>query len=395
MAKTAPKLQWKYMTEGNPFGHRVMNNIAEVVAWMAASFEGDREKIPSLKFLTGGSTLCDKQIANLSEVVQFMYDSWGGQTVADTYKFEDRIAAMNAVESDGEYVEVDQEEVTKPAKGCFYYIKNDNDEYVEGGVTDAGEWAEDTVVYTFKPTPRYAYATETTKPLAVLYVENMPKVVGEIYKQMFPEQWEDKDEIELNGSLPETPAADDTGDDDTTEYEYTEVNKAEVTTPVSGTTYYISDGEGGYTEGGTADDGEGGLIWDAKVDKVYTRSVKESTADDSGNNQDDDEPEYAYTAVDTDEVTTPDAETTYYVSDGEGGFTAGGTTTDGNETLIWDSQYDSVYTRDVNDYVLVDKSTEPVENETYYVKDANGGYTPGGLTEPGDWADVDVYTKNA
>ena len=341
MAKTAPKLQWKYMTEGNPFGHRIMNNIAEVVAWMAASFEGDREKIPSLKFLTGGSTLCDKQIANLSEVVQFMCDSWGGQTVADTYNFEDRIAAMNAVESDGEYVEVDQEEVTKPAKGCFYYIKNDSNEYVEGGVTDAGEWAEDTVVYTFKPTPRYAYATETTKPLAILYVENMPKVVGEMYKQMFPEQWDDKDEIELNGSLPETPAADDGGaeDDDTPEYEYTEVDKTEVTTPASGTTYYISDGEGGYIEGGTADDGEGGLIWDSQVDKVYTRSVKESSPADAGDDQGDEE----------------------------------------------------------NGYVLVDKSevTQPVAGITYYVEDGNGGYVEGGVTEQGEWENVNVYTKKA
>jgi hypothetical protein len=269
-----------------------------------------------------------------------MYDSWGGQTVADTYKFEDRITAMNAVESDGEYTEVDKTEVTKPAKGCFYYIKNDNDEYIEGGVTDAGEWTADTV-YTFKPTPRYAYATETTKPLAILYVENMSKVVGEIYKQMFPEQWEDKDEIELNGSLPETPSADDGGaeDDDTTEYEYTEVDKTEVTAPVSGTTYYISNGEGGYIVGGTADDGEGGLIWDSQVDKVYTRSVKESAPADAGDDQGDE-------------------------ADG---------------------------------YVLVDKSvvTQPKEGITYYVEDGNGGYVEGGVTEHGEWKDVNVYTKKA
>ena len=302
MAKTAHKLQWKYMTEGNPFGHRIMNNVAEVVAWMAANFEGDREKIPSLKFLTGGSTLCDKQIANLSEVVQAMYDEMTGATVPEGSTFEDRMTAMNAVESDGEYTEVDKSSVKKPAKGVFYYIKNDADEYVEGGVTDAGEWTDDTV-YTFKPTPRYAYATETTKPLAILYVENMPKVVGEMYKQMFPEQWEDKDEIELNGSLPETPADDDSGDEggDTPEYEYTEVDKTEVTAPVSGTTYYISDGEGGYIEGGTADDGEGGLIWDPQVDKVYTRSVKESAPADEGDDQGGEEDEYVL--VDKSEVT--------------------------------------------------------------------------------------------
>lgn len=337
-----PKLQWKYMTEGNPFGRRIMNNVAEVVAWMAANFEGDREKIPSLKFLTGGSTLCDKQIVNLSEVVQAMYDTMTGATVPEGSTFEDRMAAMNAVESDGEYTEVDKSSVKKPAKGVFYYIKNDADEYVEGGVTDAGEWTDDTV-YTFKPTPRYAYATETTKPLAILYVENMPKVVGEMYKQMFPEQWEDKDEIELNGSLPETPADDDSGDeggdegDDTPEYEYTEVDKTEVTTPVAGTTYYISDGEGGYIEGGTTDDGEGGLIWDSQVDKVYTRSVKESTPDDAGDDQGGEEDEY----------------------------------------------------------VLVDKSevTQPEEGITYYVEDGNGGYVEGGVTEQGEWEDVNVYTR--
>lgn len=328
-----PKLQWKYMTEGNPFGHRIMNNVAEVVAWMAANFEGDREKIPSLKFLTGGSTLCDKQIANLSEVVQAMYDEMTGATVPEGSTFEDRMTAMNAVESDGEYTEVDKSSVKKPAKGVFYYIKNDADEYVDGGVTDAGEWTNDTV-YTFKPTPRYAYATETTKPLAILYVENMPKVVGEMYKQMFPEQWEDKDEIELNGSLPETPAA-----DDTQEYEYTEVDKTEVTTPVSGTTYYISDGEGGYIAGGTTDDGFGGLIWDSQVDKVYTRSVKESAPEDAGDDQ------------------------------------------DGNS----------------DGYALVDKSevTKPEEGITYYVEDGNGGYVAGGVTEQGEWEDVNVYTKKA
>ena len=318
MAIVAPKLQWKYMTEGNPFGHRIMNNVAEVVAWMAANFEGDREKIPSLKFLTGGSTLCDKQIANLSEVVQTMYDTMTGATVPEGSTFEDRMAAMNAIESDGAYTEVDKSSVEKPAKGVFYYIKNDANEYVEGGVTDAGEWTEGTV-YTFKPTPRYTYATETTKPLAILYVENMPKVVGEMYKQMFPEQWEDKDEIELSGSLPSTPAADDSGDedDDTPEYEYTEVDKTEVTTPVSGTTYYISDGEGGYIAGGTTDDGEGGLIWDPQVDKVYTRSVKEASPEDSGDDQDGEEDEYVL--VDKSEVTQPEEGITYYVEDGNGG----------------------------------------------------------------------------
>lgn len=322
MATTVPKLQWKFMTEGNPFGRKIMTNVAEVVAWMTANFDGDREKIPSLKYLTGGSTLCERQIANLSEVVQAMFDNWG----------------------DSMYTAVDTSN-TLPEEGASYFVKDENEKYVPGGVKDDGTWDEEaTAVYKVAEgviAPTYAYATETTKPLAILYIENMPKVVGEMYKQMFPEQWEDKDEIELNGSLPETPAADDSGDgdDDTPEYEYTEVDKTEVTTPVSGTTYYISDGEGGYTEGGTADDGEGGLIWDSQVDKVYTRSVKESDPEDAGDDQGDEEDEY----------------------------------------------------------VLVDKSevTQPEEGVTYYVEDGNGGYTEGGVTEQGGWEDVNVYTKKA
>ena len=50
-------------------------DVADVVAWIVANFDGDKDQIPELKFITAGKTLCERQIANLSEVVQAIFDN--------------------------------------------------------------------------------------------------------------------------------------------------------------------------------------------------------------------------------------------------------------------------------------------------------------------------------
>jgi len=321
---TVPKLQWKFMTEGNPFGRRIMTNVAEVVAWMAANFDGDKEKIPSLKYITGGSTLCERQIVNLSEVVQAMFDNWG----------------------DSMYTEVDTEN-NLPEDGVSYFVKDENEKYVPGGVKEDGTWdTEATKIYEVAEgviAPTYAYATETTKPLAVLYIENMPKVVGEMYKQMFPENWTEEDEFYFTDGAPAvTPpapdegAGDDTDDDDTElEDEYEEVDKSVVTTPDPEVTYYVKNENDEYVEGGV-DNGE----W---LDvTVYVKKVTTPPADDNGDQGEEDEETPSYT------------------------------------------------------YTIVDKSvvTEPEEGVQYYVEDGNGGYVEGGVDNEGAWLDVDVFTRD-
>ena len=118
-----PTIEKKFLMETNPFGRRVMTNVAEVVAFMAAKATAEGKKVPTLKYLTAGKTLCEKQIGNLDEVVQWMYDNW----------------ANDADKGEG-----------------------------EGKI----------------PAPTYAYATEGVKPLAIPYIENMTEVVESIFKDM-------------------------------------------------------------------------------------------------------------------------------------------------------------------------------------------------------------------
>ena len=310
MATNVPKLQWKYMTEGNPFGRKIMINVADVVAWIVANFDGDKDQIPELKFITAGKTLCERQIANLSEVVQAIFDNM----------------------ADSAYTEVDTAEVVAPEEGTKYCVKDaETGAYVPGGVTDQGEWdSEADAIYVAAEgviAPEYAYATETTKPMAVLYIENMPKVVGEIYKQMFPSSWTEEDEYYFNdGNVPSSEESDEEEDgkpkeEDTpavetvTKEEYEQVDTSEVSTPVEGTTYYVS-GDDGYEE---ADTTEG---WPAGKD-VFVKKT------------------YVYTKVD--KTTSPVEGTQYYVSDGNGGFTEGGLVEEGEGAGSWVDE--DVYTR--------------------------------------------------
>ena len=117
-----PTITYKFLMETNPFGRKVMTNVAEVVAFMAKKATAEGKKVPVLKYITGGKTLCEKQIANLDVVVKWMYDNWA-----------------------------------------------------EG---DKGE-GEGKI-----PKPTYAYATEGVKPMAIPYIENMTEVVEAIFNTM-------------------------------------------------------------------------------------------------------------------------------------------------------------------------------------------------------------------
>lgn len=128
-----PTITYKFLMETNPFGRKVMTNVAEVVAFMANKASAEGKKVPVLKYITGGKTLCEKQIANLDEVVQWMYDNWA-----------------------------------------------------EG---DKGE-GEGKI-----PVPTYAYATECVKPMAVPYIENMTEVVEAIFNTMEATEEEEEETV--------------------------------------------------------------------------------------------------------------------------------------------------------------------------------------------------------
>lgn len=222
-----PTITYKFLMETNPFGRKVMANVAEVVAFMAKKATAEGKKVPVLKYITGGKTLCEKQIANLDEVVQWMYDNW-----ADADKGEG-----------------------------------------EGKI----------------PEPMYAYATEGVKPMAIPYIENMTEVVEAIFEDMedteeeeetvTPEEDQDPSHYELVDKSA-TPDADTQyyvldGDNkfvkggvvdgtwadgdvyikkaaepETVYTTYTKVNKEETPLPEEGVTYYIDAGDGSYVEGG-------------------------------------------------------------------------------------------------------------------------------------------------
>lgn len=131
-----PTITYKFLMETNPFGRKVMTNVAEVVAFMAKKATAEGKKVPVLKYITGGKTLCEKQIANLDVVVKWMYDNWA-----------------------------------------------------EG---DKGE-GEGKI-----PKPTYAYATEGVKPMAIPYIENMTEVVEAIFNTMEDSEAKDGDDQEAD-----------------------------------------------------------------------------------------------------------------------------------------------------------------------------------------------------
>lgn len=185
-----PTITYKFLMETNPFGRKVMTNVAEVVAFMAKKATAEGKKVPVLKYITGGKTLCEKQIANLDVVVKWMYDNWA-----------------------------------------------------EG---DKGE-GEGKI-----PKPTYAYATEGVKPMAIPYIENMTEVVEAIFNTMEDPEEDGGDSVEDTedpGTDPEPPT---TPDAETT-YTYTKVNKDETPVPEAEVTYYVKDDEGVYVEGGVVD----------------------------------------------------------------------------------------------------------------------------------------------
>lgn len=165
MAK--PTLVYKFATEGNPFGEKIITNVAEVVAWMRAGI-GDDAPIPEGSYVTESNVTCEKQIVNLTEVVQWMYDNWQGEKgVAPVLDYatvgvkpfgvismrnlsEVVEAIFNQMEDSGEeeepsadeYVLVDKSVTTAPEEGVVYYVK-DGDEFVPGGVNEDGDaWAD-------------------------------------------------------------------------------------------------------------------------------------------------------------------------------------------------------------------------------------------------------------
>lgn len=275
-----PTIEYKFLMETNPFGRRVMTNVAEVVAFMAAKATAEGKKVPTLKYLTAGKTLCEKQIGNLDEVVQWMYDNW----------------ANDADKGEG-----------------------------EGKI----------------PEPTYAYATEGVKPLAIPYIENMTEVVESIFNTM--EETEEEEETV-------TPEE----DQDHSHYEL--VDKS--TIPDAGTQYYVLDSDNKFVKGGVVD----GAWADGDV---YTKKAEEQ------------EPTYTYTKVEKftkvnkEEVTAPVEGTTYY--DAEGQTIA--------DVSNW-AELTDVYTKNL-----------PDAGTTYYVEDGEGGYVEGGV-ENGDWVEGDVYTRS-
>lgn len=238
-----PTITYKFLMETNPFGRKVMTNVAEVVAFMAKKATAEGKKIPVLKYITAGKTLCEKQIANLDVVVQWMYDNWSD---ADKGEGEGKI-----------------------------------------------------------PAPTYAYATEGVKPMTIPYIENMTEVVEAIFKDMkgteeggetvTPEEDQDHSHYELvdksttpnsetqyyvlngdgkfiKGGVVNGAWAD--GDvyikktgkqEEVPQYTYTLVDRSQTPLPEEGVTYYVEDGEGGYVEGGVS---EGQFI----EGNVYTRA---------------------------------------------------------------------------------------------------------------------------
>lgn len=275
-----PTITYKFLMETNPFGRKVMTNVAEVVAFMANKATAEGKKVPVLKYITGGKTLCEKQIANLDEVVQWMYDNWA-----------------------------------------------------EG---DKGE-GEGKI-----PAPTYAYATEGVKPMAIPYIENMTEVVEAIFNTM----------EEASGEEEETVTPEE--DQDPSHYEL--VDKS--TTPDADTQYYVLNGDNKFVKGGVVD----GAWADGDV---YTKKAEEQ------------EPVYTYTKVEKftkvnkEEVTEPVEGTTYY--DAEGQAIA--------DVSNW-AELTDVYTKNL-----------PDAGTTYYVEDGNGGYIEGGVAD-GQFVEGDVYTRS-
>ena len=273
-----PTIKYKFLMETNPFGRKVMTNVAEVVASMAAKATAEGKKVPALKYLTAGKTLCEKQIANLNEVVQWMYDNW---SEADKGEGEGKI-----------------------------------------------------------PEPTYDYATAGMKPMAIPYIENMTEVVEVIFEDM-----EDTEEEEETVTPEE--------DQDPSHYEL--VDKS--TAPDADTQYYVLNGDNKFVKGGVVD----GAWADGDV---YTKKAEEQ------------EPQYTYTKVEKftkvnkEEVTTPVEGTTYY--DAEGQAIA--------DVSNW-AELTDVYTKNL-----------PDAGTTYYVEDGQGGYVEGGVSE-GQFIEGDVYTR--
>ena len=223
-----PTIEKKFLMETNPFGRRVMTNVAEVVAFMADKATAEGKKVPTLKYLTAGKTLCEKQIGNLDEVVQWMYDNW----------------ANDADKGEG-----------------------------EGKI----------------PAPTYAYATEGVKPLAIPYIENMTEVVESIFEGMEEKEsggegggdggdtpptytytkvakFTQVNKEEVTEPVEGTTYYDAQGEaiaDVSNWEELTDVYTKNL--PDAGTTYYVEDGQDGYVEGGV----ENG---DWVEGDVYTRS---------------------------------------------------------------------------------------------------------------------------
>jgi len=179
MAK--PELKYKYALEGNPFGEKIIVNVAEVVSWMYDKFPGNKEKVPTPKFITEGKTLCEKQIVNLTEIVQWMYDNWRGVKGDTTHpapvlayategvkpfgvlfieNISEVVAEMFGQMTETLYTKVTAEEkVAGPVAGYKYFVLEDG-KFVPGGLVGTEDWVQGDVYYII-PTYKYTKVDKT------------------------------------------------------------------------------------------------------------------------------------------------------------------------------------------------------------------------------------------
>lgn len=171
MAK--PTLVYKFATEGNPFGEKIITNVAEVVAWMRAGI-GDGAPIPEASYVTESNVTCEKQIVNLTEVVQWMYDNWQGEKgvapvldyatvgvkpfgVISMRNLSEVVEAIfnqmsgdePAQEPEWVYTKVNLEDTPVPFGTTKYFVKN-GEEYVLATIGGDGTFPVGVDIYTRK-----------------------------------------------------------------------------------------------------------------------------------------------------------------------------------------------------------------------------------------------------
>ena len=74
---TKPTIKWKFPTEGNALCEKQIGNMSEVIEYMLKNWTGDELPEKIKKYAVDSKFMSTKQIENISEVIKYMYDNWG------------------------------------------------------------------------------------------------------------------------------------------------------------------------------------------------------------------------------------------------------------------------------------------------------------------------------